>query len=47
MKGVRKQLQEAKAEFQSVYKELKEQRINDQIGEDESTFKASNPCSQS
>ena len=47
MKGVRKQLQESKAEFQSVYKELKEQRINDQIGEGESTFKASDPCSQS
>lgn len=47
MKGVRKQLQEAKAVFQSVYMELKEQRINDQTGEDESTFKASDPCNQS
>ena len=47
MKGVRKLLQEAKAVFQSVYKELKEQRINDQIGEDEGTFKASVPCNQS
>ena len=46
MKGVRKQLQEAKAEFQSVYKELKEQRINDQIGEDGSAFKASDPLRQ-
>ena len=47
MKGARKQLQEAKAEFQSVCKELKEQRINDQIGKDESTFKASDPSNQS
>lgn len=47
MKGAQKQLQEAKAEFQSVYNELEEQRINDQIGEDEGTFKASDPCSQS
>ena len=47
MKGVRKQLQEAKAEFQSVYKELEEQCINDQIGEGENTFKASDPCNQS
>ena len=47
MKGARKQLQEAKAEFQSVYNELDEQRINDQIGEDEGTFKASDPCNQS
>ena len=47
MKGVRKQLQESKAEFQSVYKELKEQGINDQTGEDESTFKVRDPCNQS
>ena len=47
MKGVRKLLQEAKAVFQSLYKELKEQRINDQIGEDEGTLKASVPCNQS
>ncbi|CAH3027619.1 unnamed protein product, partial [Porites evermanni] len=33
IKGVRKLLQETAAEFQSVHKELKEQRINDQIGE--------------
>ncbi|CAH3103596.1 unnamed protein product [Porites lobata] len=45
MKGVRKQLQEAKAEFQSVYKELKEQRINDQIGEDETVFLRTANCS--
>ena len=47
IKGVRKLLQETAAEFQSVYKELKEQRINNQIGEGENTFNASVPYNQS
>ena len=37
-KGIRKQLQEAKDDLQAVYKELEEQRMNEQIGQVESAF---------